>query len=351
VGKKSKAPAPPDMTGIVDAQRESGRIWAEVAREQLDWAKQTDSANRDLLERVLGVQLPMLEAAFNDAQKDRARYENVFQPIEDHLIKEFQSFDSPEKREQEAATRMADVRSAYDAQRRNATRELEDYGIDPSQTRHQALDLGLRTQEAAAQALAANQGRKYVEETGRALRGEAINIGRGMPAQVAQSQGIVNQTAGGAVGNSNQTAGAGSGMFQGAYGAGQLSQGGYGGAMNTMNAGYQNQMQRWQANQQSGAGLWGGLGSLAGMAMGGKFGGALGEKLFSHEGGPINDQTAIPVGMQPSGSKEYPQVLEQDEYVIPADVVKRKGTEFFDKMLDKYRTGGQYEQQRQGVPT
>jgi hypothetical protein len=91
---------------------------------------------------------------------------------------------------------------------------LEGYGIDPSQTRSQAMDRGVRAMEAAAAAQAGNQGRKYVEQMGRALRGEAINIGRGMPSQVAQAMGMVNQTAGGAMGNF----GAQTGAVQGAYG-------------------------------------------------------------------------------------------------------------------------------------
>jgi hypothetical protein len=39
-------------------------------------------------------------------------------------------------------------------------------------------------------------------------------------------------------------------------------------------------------------------------------------------------------------------MLADDEFVIPADVVKRKGTEFFDKLLDKYKDGGEYEAKR-----
>ena len=350
MGGKSKAPKPPDMSGIIQGQLDSAKMWADVAREGLAWAKESDGYTRDLLERVLGVQLPQMEAAFENAQKDRARYENVFQPIEDNLIKEFESFDSPERREEEAAQRQVDANTQFEAQRRNATRELEDFGVDVSQTRHQALDLGLRTQQAAASALAANQGRKYVEETGRALRGEAINIGRGMPAQVAQSQGIVNQTAGGAMGNANSTFGNSSAMYQGAYGAGGLSQSGYSGAGNTMNSNYQNQMAQYNANTAAAGAPWNAIGGLAGAALGGGMfseGGMWGK---THEGGPINDQTAVPTGTATQEGKEYGAILEQNEFVIPADVVRRKGTEFFDKLLERYKDGGEYEGKQQGVP-
>jgi len=42
-----------------------------------------------------------------------------------------------------------------------------------------------------------------------------------------------------------------------------------------------------------------------------------------------------------------PAMLSQDEYVIPADVVRAKGEEFFDKLLEKYHTPAS--QQRRGA--
>lgn len=341
-GGKSSAPKAPDMSKLADASIESANLWRDVSMEQLAWAKETDAANRTLLEKVLGVQLPQMEMAFQNAQKDRLRYEDVFQPVENNLIADLQKTGSLERQEAEAARRVADVRSQYEAQRANATRALEDYGIDPSQTRHQALDLGFRAQEAATAALAANQGRQYEEQMGRALRSEAINIGRGLPGQVAQAQGIVNQTAGGAVGNSNQTANTGAGLYGSALGAGQLSQSGYGQAANITNQGFQNQMTSYNANAAANQAMWSGIGGMAGMAMGGGFGSAMGAKVFGtaagagEEGGHVPYDTA---GKAPGPTDQFPTMLAKDEYVIPADVVRAKGTEFFDKLVERYKGG------------
>lgn len=345
MAKKADAPEPPDYSQLANASVESAEIWAQVAREQMDWARETDQANRAILEQVLGVQLPQLEAAFEQAQADRQRYEEVFQPIEDNLVREFQSYDTQQRRDEEAARRMVDVRTQYEAQRRNALRELEDYGIDPSQTRFQALDFGMRAQEAANTALAANQGRRYVEETGRALRGEAINIGRGYPSQVAQSQGIVNQTAGGAVGNVANNTGASVNAFGTAAPYANLSMQGYGQAANIQNAGYNNALNAYNANAANRSGFWGGIGTLAGAALGGA--GAAGgfSNLFGADGGEVPEDLAT----TPQPGDKYPVMLGDDEYVIPADVVRRKGTEFFDKLLDKYRDGGEYEGKRQAI--
>jgi len=267
MGGKGSAPKPPDMTQIANAQIESARIWQDVAMDQLAQAKSFGDMGMKLLMDVLGPQKENLMMALENAKKDRARYEDVYQPIEDDLIKEFQEFDSPERREKEAATRMADTRQAFEAQRANAEQRLAGLGIDPSQLKANALDRGIRLAEAAATAQAGNQGRQYVEQMGRALRGEAINIGRGMPAQVAQSMGLVNQTAGGMTGNYTNTAGGMAGMYAPAMQAGGLAQQGYSSGANTMNMGYQNQLSQWQANADSSGAMMSGLGQLAGMGM------------------------------------------------------------------------------------
>lgn len=335
MGGKSSIPEPPDYGPLVDASVESAEMWTAVAREQLDWAREQHASNQELLQTILGPQIEQLDMAFENARKDRERYEEVYQPVEDDLIREFQEIGTPEDTERYAAQRMADVRTQFEAQRRNQLQQLEDYGIDPSQTRNQALDLGYRAQEAASAALAANQGRESREQLGRALRSEAINIGRGMPAQVAQSQGIVNQTAGGAINNATNVTNTGANAWQAGAASGGLGQAGYMNAGSLQNQGFQNQMDAWQAQQDATMG-WinagmGAIGMIPGMGM----------PPGMEEGG------SVPEDIGPAGpSDEYPVLLSDDEFIIPADVVKRKGTEFFDKLLDKYQDGGEYEQKR-----
>lgn len=345
MSKKGKAPDPPDYDAIIQGNMEAAELWADVAREQLDWAKDQDAANRELLERVLGVQLPQMEAVFEQAMADRRRYEEVYQPLEDNLIAEFKKVGTQEDQDRYAAMRTADMRANFEAQRLNQMQRLEDYGIDPSETRSQALDLGFRAQEAAAAAMAANTGRIEREQLGRALRSEAINIGRGYPAQVAQAQGIVNQTAGGAVGNQYTMAGATGNAYNNAFNAGNMQYAGYNNAGNWMNQGYQNQMSTWNANAQATNALWGGIGNLAGM-------GLQGLVMRGKDGGEVPEDM---IGNPPNTEDRYPVMLADNEFVIPADVVKRKGTEFFDKLLDRYKDGGEYEakrdeQQRSALP-
>lgn len=41
-----------------------------------------------------------------------------------------------------------------------------------------------------------------------------------------------------------------------------------------------------------------------------------------------------------------PAMVSEGEYVIPADVVRRKGEEFFDKLVEKYHTPAAQQQQQ-----
>ena len=320
MGKKS-GPKPPDYTQIYQAQLQMGRESAEVAREQLAWGREQDAANRALLERVLGVQLPIMEEQFRNAQEDRQRYEQVFLPIEDALIEEFQNYGTPERFDKERGRAIADVNANFESQRKNALARLESYGIDPSQTRNQALDLGMRTAQAAVQAGAADSATQRVENTGRALRAEAINIGRGLPSQVAQSYGQSIGAGQAGVGGAATSQGATIAAMNSGLGWQNAAYQGYGGAMNTQAQGFADQMA--QANfQQAATGQWMDLaGSLGGAAMG-----------FMEGGGQVTEQGALPVSPIPGSTDRKPMMATPGEVVVPKDVAEWKGLEFFEKL-------------------
>lgn len=336
MGKKTN-PEPPDLGPQAAASEEIARIQQETAMEQLAWAREQDDRNQTVLQRVLDTQLPIQEETATNARKDRERYETQFQPLEDNLIKEFQNYDSPERKATERGRAMADVTQAFDAQRQNALQRLESYGVDPSQTRNAALDLGLRAQQAAAQATAATNASRNVENTGRALRAEAINIGKGMPSQVAASYGQSIQAGSSAVGNANATTGAGANALTSGQGFTGQALGGYGQSANITNQGFQNQMAVANLQQQQNAAMMQGIGSVAGAAA-----------MFMREGGHVPRRSAIPfqedgpVDQGPSDGSgiddQVPAYLSKGEYVIPADVVAMLGTRHFDKLLEKYHT-------------
>jgi hypothetical protein len=332
--------------------------WAFLtSQEQLGWAREQDAKNRELLQQVLGPQLQAQQDQAEWAKKDRARYENVYQPLEDNLIQDFQSYNTPERLAQNRGRAMADVASSFDAQRRNALQRLESYGVDPSQTRNAALDVAMRTQQGAAMAAAGTNATRIDEDKGRALRADAINIGRGMPSQVAQSYGQSVAAGSQAMGGANSTFGTSAGAIGSPGSFAQLGQSGAQGAAGIQSQGFNNQMSAYNAQQAANSSMWSGIGSAAGMAMmladGGKPKQAIPTTPGYIAGGPgdgsgIDDQVPATI-VNPHGGQQVAEArLSTDEYVIPADVVRAKGVEFFDKLLQKYHTPAA---QQQALPT
>jgi hypothetical protein len=308
----------------------------QTAREQLAWAREQDTMNRDILNQVLDIQLPAMREQFEQAQSDRQRYEQLFRPFEDRFAAEAEAYDSPERRDRMIGSAIADVNTQFDAQRRNALQRLESYGVDPSQTRNAALDIGVRTAQAAAQAQAGTQAGNRVEDVGRALRSDVINMGRGALSNAAGFYGQAVGAGSAGVGGANQTTQTGAGAIQSSLGfSGQALQG-YGQSANIMSQGFGNQMSAYNAQQAQTAGMLQGLGGLVGMGLG------------MADGGDVEPQGAIPfnrdgkvaTGMgDGSGIDDtVPAMLSDGEYVIPADVVKAKGTEFFDRLVEKHHT-------------
>lgn len=343
MGKKS-TPKPPDLTPYADAMQAQGEWAFLTSQEQLGWAREQDAKNRALLDTVLQPQLAAQQDQAEWAKKDRARYEGVYQPIEDQLIQDFQSYNTPERQAQERGRAMADVASSFDAQRRNALQRLESFGVDPSQTRNAALDVAMRTQQGAAVAAAATNAQRVTEDKSRAMRADAINIGRGMPSQVAQSYGQSVAAGSNAMGGANSTFGTSAGAMGNPTAWGGMGMQGMQGAAGITNSGFQNQMSVANLQRQDAANTMSGIGSAVGMAA-----------MLADGGRPeqaIPDVPPGPVNSGPSdGSGIDDQVharLSVGEYVIPADVVQRKGVEFFDKLLEKYHTPAA--QQRGAIP-
>lgn len=340
MGSKAKVPAAPDYTPIANASREAAAISAEVAREQLAWAKEEFAYNKGVLDQVLDIQLPAMKAEAEAGAALRTRYNEVFQPMEDDLVKEAQEYDSPERREQEASRVTADVTNAFDAQRNNALARLESFGVDPSQTRSQALDAGMRTQQAAATAAASNQARTNVENVGRALRGEAINIGKGLPSNIAGAYGTALQAGNSSIANSINTTNSGANTMGTAnqwMGTQNQALGSWSGALNT---GFQNQMSNYNAKAQQQRDTMGAIGSVAGMAAGSGFGsslmtragkGLMGAIGFS-EGGEVPHDPDDPEGKLDG----YAIRVAGGEHIVPASVVRRLGSDHFDKLIARY---------------
>ncbi len=338
----SDPPPPPDLGPMADASMEQARMARQTGIEQLAWAREQDTMNRQTLQQVLDVQLPAMREQADNAREDRERWETVFRPMEDEFIAEAKAYDTPERREEYRASAMADVTQGFDASRRNALQRLEGYGVDPSQTRNSALDIGVRTAQAAATAGAATRSDLRTEATGRQLRGQAIQLGRGLPGQVGAGYAGAVGAGSAAVGAGNQTFATGSQAINATGQWGNQAMGGYGQGAGILNMGYGNDMQGYEAKNAQTAGWLGGLGSAAGMYAAMEHGGmAINPNGGYDIEGEYTDEGEVDTGMGDGSGRDdnVPALLSDGEYVVPADVVRAKGEEFFDRLLEQYHDG------------
>ena len=329
---KPKAPAPPDYSGVAAASKEAAELSYKLGKEQLEWAKEQYGKDSAIYERIVNGFLEDMDETSANAAKDRAFYEEYYQPLEKELVEEAKTYDTAERRQQQMGSAQAGVAQQFDAQRENAQRELEAYGIDPSSTRYAALDAGIRTTQAAAQAATGTAASNRVEDVGRALRSEAINVGRGYPGQVAssyQTAAQAGQGAGSLTGQATSVGGQTMGTAPQYFASGNQAVQTWG---NTLNMSYQNQLDRFKANQSASSGWGSALGLIGGIA---------GKAFGFDEGGAVPDPRevgAIPEGMSPSQgavTDDVPANLDVGEFVIPEDVVSWYGEKHMYSLIEK----------------
>lgn len=266
MAKKGGKTSAPDYSAIYAAQNDLANQQLQMAREQMQWAREQYERDRGVSDRVVEQLLGTMESESQAAAADRERYKTVFQPVEDRFVQTALNYDTPQRREADAARAIADVTQAFDANRRAAAAQLESYGIDPSTTRGQALDISMRTAQGAAAAGAANTARRMTEDRGIELVGQAVNLGRGYPAQIAAGYGTAQGAGSGAVsgqlattGSGGQTMGTGLGWSQGATGTlGQWGNQVTSQVNNANNLNYQRDKNRSDS-------LWRGIGAVTGL--------------------------------------------------------------------------------------
>jgi hypothetical protein len=352
MSKDNDAPPPPDYTPLANASAESAKWANDLAKEQFAWAKEQWTENKKVSDQFVDFAMGQMDRQAEWAASDRERYETIFQPLEEQLAADAESYASPERQAAEAGKAEADVAQQFEQARRTAQERLESYGVDPTQTRSGAMDLQTRIAEAASQAAAGNTARERTEATGRALRSEAINVGKGYPAQVGASAAGAQNAGTGAVASGNQTTATGASTMGTAPQYGGLANQSIGNWGNILNQGYGNQLDAWKAEQSSSSGI----GSMAGLA------GSIITSFFD-EGGVVPDDPTggdvrspgggpVPAEMSPSGGVvpddiaaivdgQQPAALSSGEFVIPEDVMKWKGEEWMQKEITKARAAMQ----------
>lgn len=351
----NSAPDAPDYGPLISLVTSQVNKSTALSDKQQAWAEKVYNDNKHTSDIVVDKVLGMMDTQEGWAKQDRARYESIYQPLEEQAALDAQDYSSPQRQEVNAGKAEADVASQFEGARRTAQDHLEQFGVDPSQTRAGALDYGSRIAEAAAQASAGNQARTETENIGRALRESAINTGKGLPGQsmgeLAGAGGAGNQAV-----NTNlaTTASGAQTMGTGTTWNSQANQG-LGIWGNLLNTQHSNEMDAWKADQQSSSGVGSMLGMLGGVA-----------SAFLAEGGVIPEEGApggrpVPVEASPSGGAipdDVPAQIEggqtarlnAGEFVVPEDVVGWLGEKGLQQIILKARkemTGGNGERPAQ----
>lgn len=343
MGGSNDTPAAPDYGPLIKAMQQSSDFSYSMSKDQLAWAKKVYGDNKKVSNIVIDKALGEMDKQIQDAGEARQRYKTIYQPLEEQAAYDAQSYSTPDRQEFEAGKAEADVAAQFEQARNTAQQRLESFGVDPSQTRSQALDLGTRVAEAAAQASAGNQARQNTEAIGRQLRSEAINTGRGYPAEISGSTAGGSQSGNQAVNTGLATTASGAQTMGTAPMWQQIGNQGVGAWGNLLNTQFGNQLDAWKADQSSSSGIGSALGAIGGLVT--SFledGGVIPSPHYAAGGGPIPvsaspSQGAIPDDVPATTGDGGDVRLNAGEFVLPKDVTAWLGEQTLQKMIMKAR--------------
>jgi hypothetical protein len=262
---KDDAPAPPDYSALIATGQQQAATSLALGQSQLAWAKEQYASDKQTIQPIIDENLARMKKSDQWADEDRARYQGVFQPVEDTLVAQAKNYASGAKQQENANKAASQVAQQFQGARTGAQARMAALGVDPSQMRSTALDSQSRIAQAAATAGAATQAEIATEGQGQALMGQVSNLGRGYPSQTIANQGVALNS--GAQGTSSALQLTASGANTMGTGLGWTGSGlsALGTAGNLMNTQYSNQLSTFQANQNASSGIGGLLGMGLGM--------------------------------------------------------------------------------------
>lgn len=219
----------PDMSGVNRAAEAN----AEVGKLQLQFAKDEAVLNRarqaefdPIFKKILQSSLEQQDLSSEQSAEQWKSYRDTWMPLEAKLAKTAAEFDTPQRREAEAAAAAADVGIQYGQQERALERDLARSNTSLSSGKALALKSGMALAQAKDTASAQGNARRQVEQAGIALVDNAARFGRNMTSTGIETARLslgAGQTAGGTMAQQQSTYNQGlagsQGFFQGAVGA------------------------------------------------------------------------------------------------------------------------------------
>lgn len=193
----------PDTSGINAAAAAN----ANISKEALDWYKEQYAAEAPARDKAatLAEQVSQAQLAAMGTQtalaKDYADYnESTFRPMEQQLVKDAQLFDTEGKREELAGKALGDVNSSFDSAKDQTARMMARHGINMSDGSMAGSMRELTLDQSLAGAQAKNKARTDATTLGRAMKMDAVSLGRGLPSQQATAASLAMTAGSGAAG-------------------------------------------------------------------------------------------------------------------------------------------------------
>lgn len=148
------------------------------------------------------------------AQEQWDKYKEIYEPLENRIVNEAATYDTPTTYAKAAGDAQATVSQQYSKARDQLTRQP---GVDPSSAAYQASMVGLNMAEAAQGAVQQNAARQGVQDTAYARKQSAVAMGKGLDTTASAGLGAVASS------NASRAAAAQAQANQQAAGIGQLT--------------------------------------------------------------------------------------------------------------------------------
>lgn len=180
------------------------QLLANLGQQQQAWAQQQFDTAQGVTDDNISRYIQQADLARQQGQNLWDRYTGVFQPEENQLVQDANTYASTARTQQNMGLAESDVSQAMDQGKHNAEQQLQSFGIDPSSGRYAELEQAQNAQRAAAAAGAGTQAALATQQTGRDLRNQAIAVGQQLP---GQSVNAMNTALGGIAGAENSILG------------------------------------------------------------------------------------------------------------------------------------------------
>jgi hypothetical protein len=282
MGGKSKGM--PDFS-VLEALGRQGQSMANgLGQQQIDFARAQYDQTNPMFQNMASINMGLQSYNADQGKAMGDMYRNTYMPMMQEQANAARNFNTEAHREGLAQQAAADTARAFSTQQDATGRSMASMGINPNSGRFAGMQRGNALTLAATRAGAMTGTRRQAEAEGLNRVNSAIAGGQGLGGMATQAFGAsvnAGNTAGNMLQMPGQTFMAGlqgghNTMMQGHQYAMQGLQGSLGGQMDAYNA---------KANERGA--MWGGIGSMAGMAAGsflGPMGAAWGAKMGQQAG-------------------------------------------------------------------